>query len=63
MRYGENALDVIDRVKAQARASSSRACPEGVEIEIAYDRSDLIDRSIGDAPARARRGGDRRRGW
>ena len=27
MRYGENALEVIERVKQQARASSRRACP------------------------------------
>jgi Cu(I)/Ag(I) efflux system membrane protein CusA/SilA len=45
MRYGENALDVIERVKkrfAELRATF----PAGVEMTIAYDRSGLIERSI-----------------
>ncbi|MBI3072087.1 MAG: efflux RND transporter permease subunit [Deltaproteobacteria bacterium] len=47
MRYGENALDVIDRVKRKiAELKAAKAFPDGVEIEIAYDRSDLIHRSI-----------------
>ena len=46
MRYGENALDVIDRVKAKL-AELEPSLPQGVELEIAYDRSDLIDRAIG----------------
>src|SRR5216684_2167436 len=45
MRYGENALDVIDRVK-QKIAELKPSLPEGVEVKIAYDRSDLIKRSI-----------------
>jgi copper/silver efflux system protein len=45
MRYGENALDVIERVK-QKVADLKPSFPEGVELEIAYDRSDLIERSI-----------------
>jgi Cu(I)/Ag(I) efflux system membrane protein CusA/SilA len=45
MRYGENALDVIERVK-QKVADLRPSFPEGVELEIAYDRSDLIERSI-----------------
>lgn len=45
MRYGENALDVIGRVK-QKVAELKPAFPSGVELEIAYDRSDLIERSI-----------------
>ena len=45
MRYGENALDVIERVK-QKVADLRPSFPEGVELEIAYDRSDLIGRSI-----------------
>lgn len=45
MRYGENALDVIDRVKA--RIEELRAgLPEGVEIVPVYDRSSLIERAI-----------------
>jgi Cu(I)/Ag(I) efflux system membrane protein CusA/SilA len=45
MRYGENALDVIDRVKA--RIGDLRASlPPGVEIVPVYDRSSLIERAI-----------------
>jgi Cu(I)/Ag(I) efflux system membrane protein CusA/SilA len=46
MRYGENAKDVINRVKEKI-ASLSVGLPPGVKIVTAYDRSDLIDRSIG----------------
>ncbi|MFL5368331.1 MAG: efflux RND transporter permease subunit [Myxococcales bacterium] len=45
MRYGENALDVIGRVK-QKLADLAPSLPKGVEVEIAYDRSDLIRGSI-----------------
>jgi Cu(I)/Ag(I) efflux system membrane protein CusA/SilA len=45
MRYGENALDVIDRVKAKLKALEP-TMPEGVEVKVAYDRSALIKRSI-----------------
>ncbi len=45
MRYGENALNVIRRVKA--RIEETRASlPPGVEIVVTYDRSDLILRAI-----------------
>jgi Cu(I)/Ag(I) efflux system membrane protein CusA/SilA len=45
MRYGENALDVIERVKKKF-ADLQPSFPEGVEMTIAYDRSGLIERSI-----------------
>ena len=45
MRYGENALNVIDRVKAKL-AEIEKSLPEGVKIITTYDRSDLIERSI-----------------
>jgi copper/silver efflux system protein len=45
MRYGENALDVIERVK-QKVAELRPSFPAGVELEIAYDRSGLIERAI-----------------
>src|SRR3954468_21599811 len=45
MRYGENALDVIERVKKKF-AELRPSFPEGVEMTIAYDRSGLIERSI-----------------
>jgi Cu(I)/Ag(I) efflux system membrane protein CusA/SilA len=45
MRQGENALDVIDRVKA-ALDELRPTLPDGVEIVTTYDRSDLIRRAI-----------------
>jgi len=45
MRYGEDALAVIDRVK-QRIDEARNALPEGVEIVTTYDRSDLIRRAI-----------------
>ena len=45
MRYGENALKVIDRVKARL-AEIESGLPEGVKIVTTYDRSELIERSI-----------------
>jgi len=46
MRFGENALRVIDRVKAKLREVQS-ALPAGVQIIPTYDRSWLIEESIG----------------
>ena len=46
MRFGENALDVIERVKAKLREVQG-ALPPGVQIVPTYDRSWLIDQSIG----------------
>jgi Cu(I)/Ag(I) efflux system membrane protein CusA/SilA len=45
MRYGENALHVIERVK-QKLAELAPSFPPGVEVKIVYDRSGLIDRAI-----------------
>ena len=45
MRDGENALQVIDRVKKRLREAES-ALPPGASIEIAYDRSELIRGSV-----------------
>jgi len=45
MRYGENALDVIDRVKARIDVLRE-SLPPGVEIVPVYDRSSLIERAI-----------------
>ena len=45
MRHGENALAVIDRVRATLRDISG-GLPQGVEIVPIYDRSDLIRKSI-----------------
>jgi len=45
MRYGENALDVIERVKAKLKELEP-SLPKGVKIITTYDRSELIERSI-----------------
>ncbi len=45
MRYGENALKVIDRVKEKIEQIKP-SLPPGMEIVTTYDRSDLIHRSI-----------------
>ncbi|HEV8658290.1 MAG TPA: CusA/CzcA family heavy metal efflux RND transporter, partial [Thermoanaerobaculia bacterium] len=45
MRQSENALDVINRVKARL-AEIQKTLPEGVKIVTTYDRSELIVRSI-----------------
>jgi len=45
MRAGENALTVIERIKARLEEIAP-ALPEGVRIVPAYDRSDLIYRAI-----------------
>ncbi len=45
VRHGENTLDVIGRVK-QKIEDLRPGLPRGVELEIAYDRTDLIHRSI-----------------
>ena len=45
MRYGENALEVINRVKERIEELKG-SLPEGVEIITAYDRSELINSAI-----------------
>jgi Cu(I)/Ag(I) efflux system membrane protein CusA/SilA len=46
MRYGENALNVIDGVKKKLEEIKA-SLPEGVRVVTTYDRSDLIRRAIG----------------
>jgi Cu(I)/Ag(I) efflux system membrane protein CusA/SilA len=45
MRYGENAKDVIDRVKRRIQEISP-GLPKGVTIHTAYDRSELITAAV-----------------
>ncbi|HLA75948.1 MAG TPA: CusA/CzcA family heavy metal efflux RND transporter, partial [Vicinamibacteria bacterium] len=45
MRHGENARDVIARVKARL-TELQPSLPKGVRVVTTYDRSDLIQRSI-----------------
>ncbi len=46
MREGENALNVIRRVKAKLKELEP-SLPSGVEVVTTYDRSELIERAIG----------------
>ncbi len=46
VRFGENMLNVIDRVKEKLRTDIEPSLPKGVKIVVTYDRSDLINRSI-----------------
>jgi Cu(I)/Ag(I) efflux system membrane protein CusA/SilA len=46
MRHGENALNVIERVKGKLKELAP-SLPKGVEFVTTYDRSDLIHRAIG----------------
>ena len=45
MRVGENALDVINRVKVRLEELKP-SLPDGVEVTTTYDRSELIERAI-----------------
>jgi Cu(I)/Ag(I) efflux system membrane protein CusA/SilA len=45
MRYGENALNVIDAVKVRLKQIET-SLPEGVHIVPTYDRSQLIEESV-----------------
>ena len=45
MRYGENALEVIKKVKEKLK-SLEKGLPHGVEILEGYDRSGLIERAV-----------------
>ena len=46
VRFGENVLDVIERVKDKINKDIAPSLPRGVEVVTTYDRSDLILRSI-----------------
>ena len=45
MRFGENALSTIERVRAKLEELKA-GLPEGVEIVPVYDRGDLIERAV-----------------
>ncbi|MBL8111770.1 MAG: efflux RND transporter permease subunit, partial [Acidobacteria bacterium] len=51
MRSGENALNVIERVKKKLKEIEP-SLPEGVKIVTTYDRSDLIERSVANLKAK-----------
>ena len=45
VRHGEGTLEVIRAVKARLEAAKA-GLPDGVEIEVAYDRTALIERAV-----------------
>ncbi|HYQ02840.1 MAG TPA: CusA/CzcA family heavy metal efflux RND transporter [Polyangiaceae bacterium] len=45
MRYGENALNVIARVKERLR-EIQHSLPDGVQVVTTYDRSELIEEAV-----------------
>ena len=45
MRFGQNAQKTIDRVKDKINTLQT-GLPAGVRLEVAYDRSDLIERAV-----------------
>jgi copper/silver efflux system protein len=46
VRFGENVLNVIERVKEKLKKDVEPALPKGVKIVTTYDRSDLIHKSV-----------------
>ena len=46
MLAGQNSREVAERVKARLKEIQTKL-PQGIEIQIQYDRSELIDRTIG----------------
>lgn len=46
VRFGENVLNVIERVKEKIARDIQPSLPKGVKIVTTYDRSDLIHKSI-----------------
>ncbi|MEO5356882.1 MAG: CusA/CzcA family heavy metal efflux RND transporter [Nitrospirae bacterium YQR-1] len=46
VRFGENVLSVIERVKEKIKRDIEPSLPEGVKIVVTYDRSKLIHRAI-----------------
>ncbi|MBF0519908.1 MAG: efflux RND transporter permease subunit [Nitrospirae bacterium] len=46
VRFGENVLNVIERVKEKIKTDIAPSLPEGVKLVVTYDRSELIHRAI-----------------
>ncbi|MEW6714444.1 MAG: CusA/CzcA family heavy metal efflux RND transporter [Nitrospirota bacterium] len=46
VRFGENVLNVIERVKERIEKDIQPSLPKGVKVVTTYDRTDLIHRSI-----------------
>lgn len=46
IRFGENVLNVIDRVKEKIKNDIEPSLPKGMKVVVTYDRSDLIHGAI-----------------
>jgi copper/silver efflux system protein len=46
IRYGENVLNVINRVKERLKEDIEPSLPKGVKVVVTYDRSDLIYQAV-----------------
>jgi Cu(I)/Ag(I) efflux system membrane protein CusA/SilA len=46
VRFGENVLSVIERVKERLKRDIEPSLPKGVKVVVTYDRSDLINRAV-----------------
>jgi len=46
VRFGENVLNVIERVKNKIKEEIAPSLPNGVKMVVTYDRSDLIHRAV-----------------
>ncbi len=46
VRFGENVLNVIERVKEKIKHDVEPSLPNGVKVVVTYDRTDLIHRAI-----------------
>ena len=46
VRYGESMYDVLQRVKDTIRNTVQPSLPDGVELVVTYDRSELIEHSV-----------------
>jgi len=47
VRFGENVLNAIARVREKITRDIEPSLPKGVKVVVTYDRSDLINRAIG----------------
>ena len=46
VRFGENVLNVIERVKERLKKDIEPSLPKGVKVVVTYDRSELIGRAV-----------------
>ncbi len=46
VRFGENVLSVIERVKERLKRDIEPSLPKGVKVVVTYDRSELIGRAV-----------------